>query len=272
MTLVFSVSNQKGGVGKTTTAVNLSASLAAIGRKTLLIDLDPQRNASVGVSNEGPLGNIYTFLSDQTTFEDSISETFIPNLFLMPSTLHLSAFEFELAKKPDQESFLAKKLKSHLSTFDFVFIDCPPSFGVLSLNAWTTSDSILVPLQCEYYALEGLVLLLDNVLKVKTRFNHRLSICGIVLTMYDKRSVLSQQIEEDVRQNLGQKIFQTVIPRNVKIAEAPSHGKPVLFYDLKCPGSIAYLELAKEFLKRAALYEAHKTERTDNDIFICKEN
>ncbi|GHS92156.1 chromosome partitioning protein ParA [Alphaproteobacteria bacterium] len=250
MTKIIAVSNQKGGVGKTTTAVNLSASLAAIGHKTLLIDFDPQRNASVGVSVDGRTHNVYTFLSEQTSFSESIFETFVPNLYVLPSTLHLSALEFELATQPQREYILKKGLQDKLEDYDYVFIDCPPSFGLLSLNAWTAAHFVLIPLQCEYYALEGLVLLLDNILKIKKTFNAPLSIYGLVLTMYDKRSVLSQQIESDVRQNLGDKVFQTLIPRNVKIAEAPSHGKPVLFYDIKCSGSLAYLDLAKEFLKR----------------------
>lgn len=260
MTQIIAVSNQKGGVGKTTTSVNLAASLAAVGFKTLLIDLDPQRNASVGVSVDAKKKNVYSFLSDQCSFDESVYETFVPHLYIMPSTVNLAALELECAGHKDREYILKSKLFDQARSFDFVFIDCPPSFGLLSLNAWITANFVLVPLQCEYYALEGLVFLLDNILKIKKTFNDQLSISGIVLTMYDKRSILSQQIEDDVRQNLNDKVFKTVIPRNVKIAEAPSHGKPVLFYDIRCPGSVAYLDLAKEFLARHNIEKEKKYE------------
>lgn len=250
MTQVIAISNQKGGVGKTTTSVNLSSSLAAIGYKTLLIDLDPQRNASVGVGIDNKKTNTYSFLSGISSFQESVFETFIPNLFIMPSTINLAAAEIEFSQEKSREKILKDRLDPFINHFDFIFIDCPPSFGFLSLNALVMAHSVLVPLQCEYYALEGLVFLLDNVLKVKKAFNKQLSVCGIILTMFDKRSGLSLQIEKEVRQNLGEKVFKTVIPRNIRIAEAPSHGKPILFYDIKCSGSIAYLELAKEFLTR----------------------
>lgn len=250
MVQIVAVSNQKGGVGKTTTSVNLAASLAAAGFRTLLIDLDPQRNASVGISVDSKKKNVYSFLTGHSGFEESIYESFIPNLFVMPSTVNLASLELECVSLKGREFLLKDKAKEHLKRFDFVFIDCPPSFGLLSLNAWAASTAVLVPLQCEYYALEGLVFLLDNILKVKRALNSNLMIAGVVLTMYDRRSILSQQIEEDVRKNLSDKVFKTVIPRNIKIAEAPSHGKPVLFYDLRCTGSLAYLDLAKEFLAR----------------------
>lgn len=247
---IVCISNQKGGVGKTTTAVNLSAALAAIGFKILLIDFDSQRNASVGVSCGVKEHNAYTFFMGKSTFEQAVHKTFIPNLYVIPSDMNLSAAEIEYANLKQRESILRNLLKDKSSSFDYVFIDCSPSFGILSLNALVAADCVLVPLQCEYYALEGLIFLLDNFLKVKKSFNNDLTIMGIVLTMYDKRSVLSSQIEKDVRKNLNYKVFKTVIPRNVKIAEAPSHGKPVLFYDIKCLGSLAYLDLAKEFLLR----------------------
>ncbi|MDR2464327.1 MAG: ParA family protein [Holosporales bacterium] len=255
MVQVVAVSNQKGGVGKTTTAINLSASLAAAGYRILLIDLDPQRNASVGLSSPIAQENVYTFLSGINDFSSSVHDTFVPNLRLMPSTINLSAIELELTSQKDREYVLKSRMHDMLDDYDFVFIDCPPSFGLLSLNAWNASSFVLIPLQCEYYALEGLVLLLNNILKIKKTFNKKLLISGVVLTMYEKRNVLSREIEIDVRKNLGEKVYKTVIPRNVKIAESPSHGKPVLFYDFKSPGTIAYLELAREFLKKHQIME-----------------
>jgi chromosome partitioning protein len=189
-------------------------------------------------------------LSGISDFYSSVHDTFVPNLRLMSSTINLSAIEFELMAQKDREYTLKSKLHDMLDGYDFVFIDCPPSFGLLSLNAWSASSFVLIPLQCEYFALEGLVFLLNNILKIKKSFNNELVISGVVLTMYEKRNILSREIEIDVRKSLGDKVFKTVIPRNVKIAESPSHGKPVLFYDFKSAGTIAYLELAREFLKK----------------------
>ncbi|MDR1208167.1 MAG: ParA family protein [Holosporales bacterium] len=250
MAQIIAVSNQKGGVGKTTTAVNLSASIAIAGYKSLLIDFDPQRNASTSLSIANTPHNIYSFLTNNDTFSDVIHETMIRNLCVIPSTEHLAALEFELNHAPKREQHLKNCIADKVNEFDFVFIDCPPSFGILSLNAWVCADYVLVPLQCEYYALEGLVSLLNNVLRIKRNFNKGLEISGIILTMHDKRSSLSQQIEADARKNLGDKVFRVVIPRNVKIAEAPSHGKPVLLYDIRCPGTLAYLDFASEFLEK----------------------
>jgi chromosome partitioning protein len=247
---VIAVSNQKGGVGKTTTSINFAASLAAIGHKTLLIDLDPQRNASVGVSIKNKKEDVYSLLVGRSSFESVVYETFIPNLFIIPSSADLAATDMEFSFDSGRERVLKKAIESNLLSFDYTVIDCPPSLGFLSLNALVAADSVLVPLQCEYYALEGLVTLLDNIVRVRKKFNSSLVLEGIVLTMYDKRSSLSKQIEEDVRTNIKDKVFKTVIPRNVKIAEAPSHGKPIMFYDLKCSGSVAYMDLAIEFLKK----------------------
>lgn len=252
---IIAISNQKGGVGKTTTAVNLSTSLAAAGFKVLLIDLDPQRNASVSLSVGMNQKNVYSFLSQKYSSQDVLQRTMVPNLSMIPSTFDLAAFEQESSHLKQRELILKERLKEIEGDFDFVLIDCPPSFGNLSMNAWCAADQALVPLQCEYYALEGLVFLLNNILQVKKKLNPSLSILGILLTMYDKRSILSKQIEDDVRHNLGEKVFKTVIPRNIKIAEAPSHGKPVLLYDFRCSGSVAYLSLAKEFLDKVLVRE-----------------
>jgi chromosome partitioning protein len=248
MAKIIAVSNQKGGVGKTTTSINLSTSLAIAGYKLLLIDFDPQHNASTGLSINDSIANIYSSLTGGSN--DVIHSTFIHNLSIIPSTEDLAALELELVHATNREYKLKSYLEMQTEMFDFIFIDCPPSFGLLSLNAWTAADYVLIPLQCEYYALEGLVSLLNNVLRIKRTLNKRLEISGVILTMHDKRSSLSQQIEADARRNLGNKVFDTVIPRNIKIAEAPSHGKPVLIYDVRCSGTLAYLDLATEFLKR----------------------
>jgi chromosome partitioning protein len=261
MAKVISVSNQKGGVGKTTTSVNLAAAIAAVGYKVLLIDFDSQRNASVGVAVSDSKNNIYSYLSKKITFEEAVHRSFINNLLVIPASSNLVNLETEFLDSKEKESVLKKAISEKKDKFDYIIIDCPPSFGFLSLNALVASDSIIIPLQCEYYALEGLVALFDNVLKVKKFHNNNLAIEGIILTMYDKRSALSRQIEADVRSNIKNKVFETVIPRNVKIAEAPSHGKPIMFYDLKSSGSLAYLEFAKEFLNKEKRDAPEKPER-----------
>ncbi|MDR3285423.1 MAG: ParA family protein [Holosporales bacterium] len=250
MVKIISINNQKGGVGKTTTAINFSASLAAIGYNILLIDFDPQGNTSSGISIKHKKHNIYTYITKKCNFKEVVQKSFIPGLSVLPSSIHLAAAEIEFSTIDKREYILKDVLEKEKKIFDYIIIDCPPSFGLLSLNALVAADSVLIPLQCEYYALSGLVALLDNISRIKKIYNKNLTIEGIILTMYDKRSALAKQIEDDVRQNLKSKVFKTVIPRNVKIAEAPSHGKPIMFYDLKCSGSIAYLELVKEFLEK----------------------
>ncbi|PWR22474.1 ParA family protein [Zavarzinia aquatilis] len=251
---IIAVANQKGGVGKTTTAINLGTALAAVGRRVLILDLDPQGNASTGVGIDRAAREItsYDALMGEATLAEALVETAIPNLSLVPSTVDLSGAELELV---DQER-RAHRLKDALAApeiarvFDYVLIDCPPSLNLLTLNAMVAADSVLVPLQCEFFALEGLSLLLRTVEQVRGSLNPGLQIQGVVLTMYDNRNNLSDQVAADVRGFLGSKVYNTVIPRNVRISEAPSHGQPALVYDHRCAGSQAYIRLASELLRR----------------------
>ncbi len=249
---VISIVNQKGGVGKTTTAVNLATAMAAIGKKVLLIDLDPQGNASTGLgipSSERELTS-YDVLLGQATLDEARKETLIPNLSLVPSTIDLSGAELELVSMVRREYRLREALEAAAKTYDVALIDCPPSLGLLTVNALAASDAVLIPLQCEFYALEGLSHLLKTVEMLRQKMNPNLNVHGVVLTMYDRRNSLTSQIEDDVRSFLGTKVYKTVIPRNVRISEAPSHGKPAIVYDLHCTGSKAYLQLAREVLRR----------------------
>lgn len=252
MTRILSIVNQKGGVGKTTTAVNLATAMAAVGKKVCLIDLDPQGNASTGLGIDRASRKItsYDLLMSEATLTEAVLPTQIKGLSVVPATIDLSGAELELVTQRNREYRLKRAFEASTIDFDYIVIDCPPSLGLVTLNALTASDSVLIPLQCEFYALEGLSHLIKTIELVRKRLNENLSIHGVVLTMYDRRNKLTEQIESDVREYLGDQVYQTVIPRNVRMSEAPSHGKPALVYDLKCSGSKAYLNLAREVLKR----------------------
>jgi chromosome partitioning protein len=249
---VISVVNQKGGVGKTTTAVNLATALAAVGKRVLLMDLDPQGNAStgLGISRAQRAINSYHLLIGDAGFEEATQPTAIKGLSIIPSTIDLSGAELELVTVERREFRLREAMLNKPSSYDYILLDCPPSLGLVTINALVASDYVMIPLQCEFYALEGLSHLLKTIEIVRNRLNPGLSIHGVVLTMYDRRNRLTEQIEQDVRSHLGELVYQTVIPRNVRMSEAPSHGKPAIIYDLKCPGSRAYLSLASEVLRR----------------------
>jgi len=254
---VLAIANQKGGVGKTTTAINLGTALAAIGEQVLIVDLDPQGNAStgLGIDNRNRDHSTYDVLIGEATLRDTILPTAVPKLSIAPSTLDLSGLELEISQERDRAYRLRNSLSSLNRTgddtaFSYVLVDCPPSLNLLTVNAMAAAHAVLVPLQCEFFALEGLSQLLKTVEQVKQALNPSLEIHGIVLTMHDARNNLSNQVVADVRQHMGTKVYDTVIPRNVRISEAPSYGKPVLVYDLKCVGSEAYLKLATEIIQR----------------------
>ncbi|MBA4771891.1 MAG: ParA family protein [Sphingomonas sp.] len=249
---IITIANQKGGVGKTTTAINLGTALAATGQRVLLIDLDPQGNCStgLGIGNAARTHSSYDLLIGELGLVDTAIPTKVPRLNIVPATVDLSGAEIELVDLPERTHRLARAIARGREDWDVILIDCPPSLGLLTMNAMVAADSLLVPLQCEFFALEGLSQLLNTVERIRSRFNPGLSIMGVALTMYDRRNRLTDQVSDDVRAVLGKVVFDTVIPRNVRLSEAPSHGLPALIYDHRCPGSEAYIALAREFIAR----------------------
>ena len=250
MKKIISIANQKGGVGKTTTTVNLCTALAATRKKTLLIDFDPQGNSStsLGFDSKKRYPSVYELLTDQLPLKTLCRQTLIPNLSIVTASNDLAGFEIEFSQTKNRDSVL--KIRLHELNYDYIIIDCPPALGLLTINALVASQSVIIPLQCEYFALEGLSQLLQTVRLVQQYYNKSLKVQGIVLTMYDGRNALNKAVVHDVRQTMGSLVYQTVIPRNVKLSEAPSHGKPALIYDMKSAGAQAYIRLAAEIIRQ----------------------
>ena len=252
MPRIFAVANQKGGVGKTTTTVNIATAFSAMGHRVLLIDMDPQGNAGTGLGVRRSMvkKSVYDILFEQSSIRDAIIKTKVPRLAIMPSSVHLSGADIELSNAKKRESRLKKALADIAKDYDYIIIDCPPSLNFLTINALVAANSIIVPLQCEFYALEGLSQLTKTVKLVQKHYNSELEIHGIVLTMYDKRNRITGLVEKDVREYFKDKVYSTTIPRNVKLSEAPSYGLPALVYDMKCAGAQSYIKLAREILNR----------------------
>lgn len=252
MTKIIAFANQKGGVGKTTTAINIGASLAAIKKRVLLVDLDPQGNAGTGLGfiRAAHRQSVYGVIMGMANAADNILSTAVPNLHIMPSSSALSGAEVDLLDMENREYRLRDALALVKDHYDYILLDCPPALGYLTLNAMTTADSVLVPLQCEFFALEGIQQLVNTINEVQKKWNPNLDIFGILLTMYDKRYGITKMVEDDVRNTFGDKVFKTVVPRNIRVSEAPSHGKPALFYDFNSAGAQAYLRVATEIVER----------------------
>jgi chromosome partitioning protein len=263
MAKVIAIANQKGGVGKTTTAINLAASLAVLEYKTLLVDGDPQANSTTG--NGFDLKNIqlslYDCMVNDTPASQVILETETPNLFLLPSHLDLVGAEIELINHPNREHIMRNALADHVNDYDFIIIDCSPSLGLITVNALTAADSVAIPVQCEYFALEGLGKLLNTIKIVQTRINTQLQVEGILMTMYDGRLRLSNQVVEEIKNHFGELVFNTIVHRNTKLGEAPSFGKPALMYDAESTGAVNYLNLAKEILQKNNLTKIKNQDR-----------
>lgn len=251
MEKIISIANQKGGVGKTSTAINLSASIAAAEYKTLLIDIDPQANSTHGLGIYDNVKSIYDVLLGSENINDCITNTYMPNLDILPSTVDLVGAEVEIVSFPHRESLLKSALEETEFEYEYILIDCPPSLSLLTLNALTASDSVIIPVQCEYFALEGLGQLLNTINVIRKHLNSKLAINGVLLTMYDQRLNLSNQVVDEVRKYFGEKVFNTIIHRNVRISEAPSHAKPVILYDAISTGARNYISLASEVINRS---------------------
>ena len=249
---IIAFSNQKGGVGKTTTCVNMSAYLASLGKKVLIVDMDPQGNATTGLGfNKGGMkSSVYNVLIDEVSVADVALKTSIENLFIIPASIDLAGAEVELVYCLNREKRLLTALEAVKDDFGYITIDCPPSLGLLTINALASADDILIPIQCEYYALEGLLQLKNTIDQVVRHLNKSLKIKGVIMTMYDGRALVSRQIASEIREFFGDKVYKTVIPRNIRVSEAPSHGVPVMVHDPKCAGAKAYLQLTKEFLAK----------------------
>ena len=255
---IIAIANQKGGVGKTTTTINLATGLAAIGKRALIVDLDPQGNAStgLGIARSERQNGTYEVLMGLTPLRAAIRDTMLPDLHIVTSSADLSGAEIELIDLGRRSYRLRDALLQEAVGFEYVLIDCPPSLGLLTINALVAAHSVMVPLQCEFFALEGLSMLLGTIERIKQRYNPSLEVQGIVLTMYDGRNNLAGQVAADVRRHLGDKVYDTIIPRNVRISEAPSHGRPAMLYDHLCAGSLAYMRLASEMLRRESELKA----------------